>query len=78
MALKNGNVCCEAGKRRARMGLASWLHDYNHVRPHSTPGGKSPVGALPKRRTKASRGHAPVMLADPAEIDQKFNQGLYT
>jgi hypothetical protein len=33
--------------------------------------------ALSKRKIKASWGHAPMMLANPAEIDQNFNKGLY-
>jgi transposase InsO family protein len=63
--------------RHARVELASWRHDYNHVRPHSALGGKSPMEALSKGNSKASWGHAPMMLANPAKNDQNFNKGLY-
>jgi putative transposase len=66
-----------ASLRHARVELASWRHDYNHVRPHSALGGKSPMEALSKRKTKASWGHAPMMLANTAQNDQNFNKGLY-
>ncbi len=49
--------------REARAVLDAWRHDYNHVRPHSALGGQSPVEA---KKTKASWGHAPMMLANRA------------
>ena len=60
--------------RHARIVLAAWRHDYNHVRPHSALDGKSPIEA---KKTKASWGHAPMMLANQTENDQNFNKGLY-
>jgi len=60
--------------RQARVILDAWRHDYNHVRPHSALGGQSPVEA---KKTKASWGHAPMMLANSAHNDQFFNKGLY-
>ena len=35
--------------RHARELIASWHHDYNHVRPHSALGGQSPAEALARR-----------------------------
>jgi putative transposase len=63
--------------RHARVELASWRHDYNHVRPHSALGGESPMEALSKGNSKASWRHAPMMIANPAKNDQNFNKGLY-
>ncbi len=60
--------------RQARGVLAAWRHDYNHVRPHSALDGQSPVEA---RKTKASWGHAPMRLANGAQNDQFFSNGLY-
>tara|TARA_B100001939_G_C16876116_1_gene588742 strand:+ start:325 stop:1221 length:897 start_codon:yes stop_codon:yes gene_type:complete len=60
--------------RHARIVLAAWRHDYNHVRPHSALDGKSPIEA---KKTKASWGHALMMLANQTENDQNFNKGLY-
>ena len=33
--------------------LANWRHDYNHVRPHSSLNGQSPVQALQNKETKS-------------------------
>lgn len=38
-----------ASLRHAQELIASWRHDYNHVRPHSALGGQSPAGALARR-----------------------------
>ena len=52
-----------------RQALANWRHDYNHVRPHSSLGGLSPVQALQNKNEKSLYGHAHIMIAK----DQNFN-----
>jgi len=43
----------------ARFVVDAWRHDYNHVRPHSKLGGKTPVEIADQR----VRGHAPGHVA---------------
>ncbi|WP_155734773.1 IS3 family transposase [Rhodovulum sulfidophilum] len=47
----------------ARRKLAIWRYDYNHVRPHSSLGNKTPAEA--RRALEQSEGSAPGALATP-------------
>jgi len=57
--------------------LANWRHDYNHVRPHSSLNGQSPVQALQNKETKSLKGHAPLMIANDQTLNQNSIKGLY-
>ncbi len=57
--------------------LADWRHDYNHVRPHSALGGRSPIQALQTKTDKPLWGHAPIRVANDQIIDQNLTKGLY-
>ncbi|MBL4930195.1 IS3 family transposase [Fuscibacter oryzae] len=57
----------------ARRKLALWRYDYNHVRPHSSLGNKTPSDA--RRALEQSEGSAPGALAQP-ETDHYQPQGL--
>ncbi len=46
----------------ARFVLDAWQHDYNHVRPHSKLGGKTPAEIAGQR----TWGHAPRHAAIPS------------
>ena len=47
----------------ARRLLASWRHDYNHVRPHSAHAGLPPAAAGERLRNPDQLRHAPAPLA---------------
>jgi hypothetical protein len=47
----------------ARCKLAFWCYDYNHVRPHSLLGSKTPAEA--RRALELFEGNAPGVLATP-------------
>ncbi len=63
--------------RHARIELAAWKHDYNHVRPHSALNGDSPVGIRATKPVQASWGLAPRLLENTIAIVQNTNEGLY-
>ncbi|MGR3412736.1 integrase core domain-containing protein [Pseudooceanicola nanhaiensis] len=44
---------------RTRSVLDAWRHDYNHVRPHSKPGGRIPA----EKAARPIRGHDPGQVA---------------
>ena len=56
----------------ARFVLAAWQHDYNHVRPHSKLGGKTPAEIAGQR----AWGHAPRHVAIPS-TNHHEGAGLY-
>ncbi len=56
----------------ARFVLDAWRHDYNHVRPHSKLGGKTPAEIAGQRVW----GHAPRHVAIPS-INHHEGAGLY-
>ena len=56
----------------ARFVLNAWRHDYNHVRPHSKLGGKTPAEIAGQR----VRGHAPGHVAIPS-TNHHEGAGLY-
>ena len=62
--------------RHARAVLEDWQRDYNHIRPHSALGGKSPVEARLETNAQAVWGHAPILLANNNVTEQNFNRGL--
>lgn len=41
------------GLHHVRHILADWRHDYNHVRPHSSLNGQSPMEALENKNEKS-------------------------
>lgn len=51
----------------ARRKLALWRHDYNHVRPHSSLGNRTPAQA--RRTLEQFEGSAPGALAKPETED---------
>ena len=57
--------------------LAAWRHDYNHVRPHSSLNGQSPVQALQNKNTKLLWGACPIRVANDQTLNQNLNKGLY-
>ncbi len=57
----------------ARRKVALWGHGYNHVRPHSSLGGR--VSAEARRVIELSKGSATGALAQPSQ-DQYQPQGL--
>ena len=57
--------------------LAAWRHDYNHVRPHSSLNGQSPVQALKNKEAKSLKGHAPLVIANDQILNQNSIKGLY-
>jgi len=56
----------------ARFVLDAWRHDYNHVRPHSKLGGRTPAEIAGQR----VRGHAPGHVAIPSNNHHE-GAGLY-
>jgi putative transposase len=60
------------GVRHARVELAIWRHDYNHVRPHSAHGGKTPAEIA----EQSDKGLASYLIASTAQNGQQMNQGL--
>ncbi len=59
--------------RHARVELAIWRQDYNHVRPHSAHGGKTPAEIT----AQSDKGLTPYLIASHARNGQQMNQGLY-
>lgn len=57
----------------ARRKLALWRYDYNNVRPHSSPGNKTPAEA--RRALELRDGNAPGALAQAA-TDNDQPKGL--
>ncbi len=52
-----------------RQVLANWRHDYNHVRPHSSLDGLSPVQALQNKNEKSLYGHGLELRSSGFVID---------
>ena len=63
---------------QARAVLAAWRDDYNHVRPHTSLGGATPVEAAAKAARQAGPGHAPGLLAITARFGHHIRTGLYS
>jgi putative transposase len=59
--------------RHARIELALWQYDYNHVRPHSAHGGKTPAEIA----AKSDKGLTPYLIAPTAQTGHQMQQGLY-
>ncbi len=59
--------------RHARVELALWQHDYNHVRPHSAHGGRTPAEIA----AKSDKGLTPYLIAPTAQNGHQMQQGLY-
>ncbi len=59
--------------RHARIELALWQHDYNHVRPHSAHGGKTPAEIA----AKSDKGLTPYLIAPTAQEGHQMQQRLY-
>ena len=60
----------------ARVTLAAWQRDYNHVRPHSGLAGATPAEAAARSTPQPGPGHAP----DPVVINAQLGHqpaGLY-
>jgi putative transposase len=57
--------------------LKAWRYDYNHIRPHSSLSGQSPLQALQNKKPKSLKGHAPLMIANDQTLNQNLNKGLY-
>ena len=60
--------------RHARIELALWQYDYNHVRPHSAHGGKTPAEIA----AKSDKGLTPYLIAPTAQTGHQMQQGLYS
>ena len=60
----------------ARVELRLWQRDYNHVRPHSSLKGQTPVEAARNWTTQQLPGLAPVAVAITAQTGHQANQGL--
>jgi len=58
--------------RHARIELALWQYDYNHVRPHSAHGGKTPAEIA----AKSDKGLTPYLIAPTAQNGHQMQQGL--
>ncbi len=56
----------------ARRELEAWRHDYNHFRPHSSLGNKTPAGIGTGSTGKPCCGHAPdtVVAITPGVVHQ--------
>ena len=60
----------------ARVTLAAWQRDYNHVRPHSSLGGATPAEAAVRSRSQPCPGHAPDRVVINAQLGHQ-PAGLY-
>jgi len=58
--------------RHARVELAIWRQDYNHVRPHSAHGGRTPAEIA----AQSDKGISPYLIASNAGKGHQINQGL--
>jgi len=58
--------------RHARVELAIWRQDYNHVRPHSAHGGKTPAEIT----AQSEKGLTPFLIASHAQTRHQLKQGL--
>jgi len=54
--------------------LADWKHDYNHIRPHSSLNGQSPIQALANKNEKSLYGHAHIMIANEQTLTHKLTK----
>ena len=65
----------------ARELVASWRHDYNCVRPHSSLGALTPMEFVAQQGDgppEQAQGSAARPLAPPPHPEQNFNPGLYS
>jgi putative transposase len=62
--------------RHARIELAIWKQDYNHVRPHSSLKGQTPDEVRAQWKSQQAEGDPPLLVASPAQIGHQMNQGL--
>jgi putative transposase len=58
--------------RHARVELAIWRQDYNHVRPHSAHGGRTPAEIA----AQSDKAISPYLIASNAWKGHQINQGL--
>jgi putative transposase len=59
--------------RHAREVLAAWRQDYNHIRPHSAHGGRTPAEIA----AQSDKGISPYLIASPAQNGLQSEKGLY-
>lgn len=59
--------------RHARVELAIWPQDNNHVRPHSAHDGKKP----PEISAQSENGLTPLLIALPVQNGQQLSQKLW-
>ena len=65
----------------AREIITAWRHDYNHVRPHSSLGARTPREFADQQRVGPLEqvwGSADRPLAPPPHLGQNINPGLYS
>jgi putative transposase len=59
--------------RHAREVLAAWRQDYNHIRPHSAHGGKTPAEIA----VQSDKGISPYLIVSTAQNGLQSTKGLY-